>query len=106
MTPRAFAAEIAEGRIAHKMALWHHAAMPPRKKNKEKMSRFDKVALEIAEGIANIPIEAGDALTELLEELENTAAAPKAPKLLSAKIRDEMKKIRKARSKSRRKPTT
>jgi lipoate-protein ligase A len=87
------------------MTLWHHAAMPPDEKNKEKMSRFDKVALEIAEGIANIPIEAEDALTELLKELENTAAAPKAKKHLSAKIRDEMKKIRKARSKSRRKPS-
>jgi hypothetical protein len=87
------------------MTLWHHAAMPSRKKDDGKMSRFDKVALEIAEGIANIPIEAEDTLTELLKELENTAAAPKAKKHLSARIRNEMTKIRKARSKSRRKPS-
>ena len=86
------------------MTLWHHAAMPSRKKNKERRSRFDQVALEIAEGIANIPIEAGDALSELLEELEKTAVAPKEKKGLSAKIRDEMKKIRKTRSKSKKKP--
>lgn len=88
------------------MALWHHAAMSPCKKNKEKMSHFDKVALEIAEGIANIPIEAGDALSGLLEELENTAAAPHSKKRLSAKIRDEMKKIRKASTKPSRRPRT
>ncbi|HLW80484.1 MAG TPA: hypothetical protein VKS20_00430 [Candidatus Acidoferrales bacterium] len=63
------------------------------------------MALEIAEGIANIPIEAEDALTGLLEELENTAATPKAKKRLSAKIRDKMKKIRNAHSKFGRKPS-
>ncbi|MGB6482734.1 MAG: hypothetical protein WBE86_04525 [Candidatus Acidiferrales bacterium] len=70
-------------------ALWHDAAMTTRKK---KISKFDKVALEIAEGIANIPIKGKKEAAHLLHDIESKGEAPERTKKLPAKIRTEVKK--------------
>jgi hypothetical protein len=59
---------------------------------KKKMSKFDKAALEIAEGIANIPVEGKKEALHLLREIESKKEAPERTKKLSTKIRTEVKK--------------
>jgi hypothetical protein len=59
---------------------------------KKRMSKFDRVALEIAEGIANIPIEGKEEAEKLLQEIESKKEAPRRAKALSSKIRTEVKK--------------
>jgi hypothetical protein len=70
------------------MARWHDAAMPPRKK---KISKFDKIALEIAEGIAKIPVEGEKEAVRLLHEIERKGKAPERREAGPAKIRVESK---------------
>jgi len=59
---------------------------------KKKVSKFDRAALEIAEGIANIPIEGKKEALDLLHELENKKEAPERKKKISTKIKEEVKK--------------
>jgi hypothetical protein len=73
------------------MALWHDAAMPPGKK---RISKFEKIALEIAEGIANIPVEGKKEAVRLLHEIENRGKAPEGTGAGPAKIRAELKKTK------------
>lgn len=68
--------------------MWHDANMP---RDKKKLSKFDKAALGIAEGIANIPLEGQKRAIKLLEELENKPEESDKTKKLSAKIRTEVK---------------
>ena len=69
--------------------LWHDAAMTS---GKRKLSKFDRAALEIAEGIANIPIEGKKEALHLLHEIESKKEAPERTKKISAKIKAEVKK--------------
>jgi hypothetical protein len=69
--------------------VWHDAAMP---RHKKKISKFDKAALAVAEGIANIPLEGQKRAVELLQDIENRPEEPERTKKLSAKIRKEVKK--------------
>jgi hypothetical protein len=71
-----------------------------RKKTK-KMTKFDTIALDLAEGIARVPVEGKEAFTELLKEVDSKEAAPSKKKLLSAKIRKALSK--KPKSKDKRK---
>lgn len=59
---------------------------------KKKMSKFDRVALEVAEGIANIPIEGKKEALDLLHEIESKKEAPDRAKKLSTKIKKEVNK--------------
>jgi hypothetical protein len=61
-------------------------------RDRKKLSKFDKAALAIAEGIANIPLEGRKRAIELLQEIENRPEEPERTKNLSAKIRKEVKK--------------
>lgn len=75
--------------VACSVALWHDAAMPPQRK---KPSKFDQAALEIAEGIANIPVQGKKQAIHLLREIENKKEVPRRTKKLSTKSRTEMKR--------------
>lgn len=61
-------------------------------RDKKKISKFDKAALAIAEGIANIPLEGQKRAVKLLDELENKPEEAERTKKLSAKIRMEVEK--------------
>ena len=69
-------------------------------RDKKKISKFDKAALAIAEGIANIPLEGQKRAVKLLEELENKPEESEKTKKLSAKIKTEVKKKTSERSSS------
>lgn len=58
---------------------------------KKKISKFDRIALEIAEGIANIPIEGKKEALDLLREIESKKETPERTKRISKKIRTEVK---------------
>ena len=64
--------------------MWHDALMATGKK---RISKFDRVALEIAEGIANIPVEGKKEALDLLHEIESKKEAPERTKKLSTKIK-------------------
>ena len=83
--------------LLRESGLWHDADMSHKKK---KMSRFDRVALEIAEGVANIPIEGKKEALHLLREIENKKKVPERTKVLSAKVSEEVKKKTSRRKKS------
>jgi len=70
-------------------------------KKTKKMTKFDTIALDLAEGIARVPVEGKQAFTELLEEVESKKEAPSNRKVLSAKIRKALSK--KPKSKDKRK---
>jgi len=72
-------------------------------KAKKKMSKFDRAALEIAEGIANIPIEGKKGALDLLHEIESTKEAPERKKKISTKIKKEVKKKTSRKKNKRRK---
>lgn len=57
---------------------------------KRKMTKFDTIALDIAEGIANTPIAWKEAFTELLKALENKHGALIDKKRLSTKNRTKL----------------
>lgn len=61
-------------------------------REKKKMSRFDRVALEIAEGIANVPVEGKKEALHLLHEMESKQEASERTKKIPKKIRAEVKK--------------
>jgi hypothetical protein len=69
--------------------MWHDAAMP---RDSKRLSKFDRAALEIAEGIANIPFEGRKSAVKLLEGLENKPRESKSTKRLSAKLSTQVKK--------------
>lgn len=69
-------------------------------RSKKKLSKFDKAALDIAEGIANIPYEGKKRAVKLLEDIENKPEESERTKKLSAKIRAEVRK-KSSRSKTR-----
>ena len=75
--------------LLRESGLWHDADMARKKK---KISKFDRIALEIAEGVANIPIEGKKEALHLLKEIENKKKAPERTKVLSARVREEVKK--------------
>ena len=71
---------------------------------KKRMSKFDRVALEVAEGIANIPVEGKKEALDLLHEIESKREAPERTKKLSRKIKTEVKK-KTSRKKNKRRKT-
>ena len=61
-------------------------------REKKRMSKFDRVALEIAEGIANVPVEGKTEALHLLHEMESKKEASERTKKIPTKIRAEVKK--------------
>lgn len=64
-------------RVARGFPLWHDARMA---REKKKMSKFDRAALEIAEGIANLPVEADEEAARLVKKVKEKKGASKRSK--------------------------
>ncbi len=73
-------------RIAGRAAVWQDAGMSPIKP-KKKLSKFGKAALEVAEDIANLPLDGKKEARRLLHELETKAQDRKHTKKPSAGVK-------------------
>ena len=71
-------------RIAGRAAVWQDAGMSPIKP-KKKLSKFGKAALEVAEDIANLPLDGTKRVVHAVREIEDKRQQRKRTKKLAAK---------------------